>query len=471
VLSFLRQNRWLVLSALLCGAALRLMFILKFAGFDGDPRVYADIASNWLHHGIFGVTDQGVPVPTYIRLPGYPAFLAACFVLFHSGDLHNILFVQMFIDLLTCLLIAGFALEWFGDRTAKAALWFSALLPFTANYVALPLTETLSIFFTALSLFAGARVLRALDSGVFDRRQCAIAGVACACNILLRPDGGMVLIAFALMFGFRWLRSPRRAHIFSAGMLVALIALAPLAPWTARNWRTFHRFQPLAPRYANAPGEYVPMGFIHWCKTWLVDYSSVENVYWQVTTDTASEKADFTAVPARAFDSAEQRQTVKQIFDDYNARSQLSPELDARFAAVAVERIRQHPIEYFAVFPALRVLDMWFRPRTEMLPVDHVWWPSDPWELSVAVGFVTINAILVLLAVAGAWRAQKSSGLKLLFVYVLLRSAFLSTMENPEPRYMLECYPVVVLLAALAISELWARMRLVRHPELRTEVL
>jgi hypothetical protein len=33
-----------------------------------------------------------------------------------------------------------------------------------------------------------------------------------------------------------------------------------------------------------------------------------------------------------------------------------------------------------------------------------------------------------------------------------LRSAFLGMLENPEPRYTLECYPLVILLAAAVFS-------------------
>jgi hypothetical protein len=39
----------------------------------------------------------------------------------------------------------------------------------------------------------------------------------------------------------------------------------------------------------------------------------------------------------------------------------------------------------------------------------------------------------------------------MLLLFLLIRSVFLGTLENPEPRYTLECYPVVILLAALAI--------------------
>jgi hypothetical protein len=31
--------------------------------------------------------------------------------------------------------------------------------------------------------------------------------------------------------------------------------------------------------------------------------------------------------------------------------------------------------------------------------------------------------------------------------YMLLRTAFLTTLETPEPRYVLECFPAVLALA------------------------
>ena len=36
--------------------------------------------------------------------------------------------------------------------------------------------------------------------------------------------------------------------------------------------------------------------------------------------------------------------------------------------------------------------------------------------------------------------------------FVLLRSAFLGTLENPEPRYTLECYPAIVVLASSLLA-------------------
>jgi hypothetical protein len=40
----------------------------------------------------------------------------------------------------------------------------------------------------------------------------------------------------------------------------------------------------------------------------------------------------------------------------------------------------------------------------------------------------------------------------LLVGFVLLRSAFLGTLENPESRYTLECYPAIIVLASSLLA-------------------
>ena len=69
--------------------------------------------------------------------------------------------------------------------------------------------------------------------------------------------------------------------------------MAPLVPWTIRNFHTLHRFQPLAPRYANDSDEPVMTGFNRWVKTWIADYVSVQEIYWNVP----GEEIDATRLP------------------------------------------------------------------------------------------------------------------------------------------------------------------------------
>jgi hypothetical protein len=63
------------------------------------------------------------------------------------------------------------------------------------------------------------------------------------------------------------------------------------------------------------------------------------------------------------------------------------------------------------------------------------------------------NSLLyVFAAVAGWMRCRKAEWLGLLILFVVLRSLFLGSLENPEPRYTLEMYPIVIVLAAAALA-------------------
>ena len=149
-----------VAGALAVGLALRLWFVWRQPYVVGDTLVYADIARNLLLHHVYGFSQAttGVavaPRPTLIRLPGYPLFLAACFWLFGVGRYTAVMLVQAGVDLWSCLLLGGVAGRVFGARARVAAVWLGAVCPFTANYVAAPLTETLD------AVLHGGRLLRA----------------------------------------------------------------------------------------------------------------------------------------------------------------------------------------------------------------------------------------------------------------------------------------------------------------------
>jgi len=85
-----------------------------------------------------------------------------------------------------------------------------------------------------------------------------------------------------------------------------------------------------------------------------------------------------------------------------------------------------------------------------MLPADSRWWEfnDDTKWSAVAVTFGAIGLAYVLAALAGLVRGYAIPHLGLLLAFVVLRSVFLGTLENPEPRYTLECYPVLLLLAS-----------------------
>jgi 4-amino-4-deoxy-L-arabinose transferase-like glycosyltransferase len=509
--------------ALAAGLALRLWFVAHVARVTGDTLLYGNIARNWMQHGIYSFTQPpAVPVPTLIRLPGYPLFLMICFRTFGVDHYTAVMYVQCMIDLLTCLLISGLAGRLFGRRAAMAALWLSALCPFTAIYTAAPLTEVLTLFCIALtfyslkrwidslepwrdaglgftesgtsSSFEGARLQEAAGKDGFEgarlqlrrklnlwnvalategispshnrpfntlyNRWLWITAIAMAYSILLRPEQG--LLAATVIPAMLWTvwqqAKPLRLPAVLPIVLAALCVVLPLAPWTVRNWRTFHVIQPLAPRYATDPGEFISTGFQRWYRTWAIDFASTEEVYWNYD----SAPVEIGDLPPRAFDSDGEYARTEAILNQYNHDSNATPALDARFEALAEERIHNDPIRYYVALPIARLLNMLFRPRAEMLEVPLEWWRwrEHPQMTLLAAGLAALNLGYVVLGALGLWRwrikrIRRRNGwgphhalVGAMLAFVVLRCALLLTLDNSEPRYTLEFFPLLIVWAS-----------------------
>lgn len=443
-----------VATALALGLALRLFFIVHAPRIAGDTLLYGDIAKNWMQHGVYGFA-QGPhgPVPTLIRLPGYPIFLALCFAVFGADRYTAVMAVQCLIDLGTCLLVADLARRLFGSRAGLVVLWLAAVCPFTANYVAAPLTETLSLFCIAVAFYGFVR-WRAAGQG-WNGWLWAVAG-ALAYAVLLRPEQG--LLAAAVIPAMLWVavRQPDRVlHRASPVLVAALCVVLPLIPWTVRNWKTFHVFEPLAPRYATDPGELVSRGFQRWFRSWGIDFASTEDVYWNWDSTTI----DIADVPTRAFDTEEQYGKTAALMSKYNEETTATPALDASFDALAHERIADDPLRYYVALPAARLVNMLLRPRTEMMEIDLEWWrwAKHPGQTTFAAAYALLNFAYLALGLGGLWRWRGSGWdgplVWSMIAFVLLRCAMLLTLDNSEPRYTLEFFPVLLVWAGALFGD------------------
>ena len=444
MLQLLQRARVHLFLALGLGLALRLWWMHAYPLVDGDSLLYGDVAKNWLLHGIYGFSTQNGIHPTLIRLPGYPLFLAACFRLFGVEHYRAVLLAQTGIDLAGCVLIAGFAVRTLHLRAGIAALYLSALCPFTANYVVTPMAETLTLFTIALGLYA---LMRYVERPAITLWFWALTAAISYCA-LLRPDGallGVVLLPAMVFYARKTIPTPRAMRLAA---YCAALALLPFCAWTLRNARTFHVLQPLAPRSAADPGEAVHPGWNRWVQSWCVDFAGTYEIYW----NEGNAPMDFNSLPARATETPAEHAAVAALFAEHNAAFNLTPEMDAKFARLAAERVARHPLRFYLVLPALRLADMWLRPRTEMLWIELRWWQyrHHKAETIFAGCYAALNLAYLVLAAFGLRRRVPFTAV--MVSYIALRCILLLTLECPEPRYTLECFPMIFILAAAALT-------------------
>jgi hypothetical protein len=299
---------------------------------------------------------------------------------------------------------------------------------------------------------------------------------------------------------------------FVAGAIFSITFALVLVPWTIRNTRVFHRFQPLAPAHGEMPGEFVPRGYSQWVRTWIDDERYIGPFLWSL--DTAAIKLD--QVPPQAFDSAEEKARVATLLEKYNhppdtestnestaqpvdadskdegsnqsdeadndsesaqtpeeTSVEMTPEVDAGFAQLAGERIAHHPFRYYVWLPLKRAGTMWFNTHSQYWPWDGELFPLDELDHDAHQQFwlplfATLTWIYTLLGLVGGWLLWKSKPsvgdpgvglmarrwLLLVSLLIFLRVAFFSTLENPEPRYVVEFFPFLAALGGIAISSL-----------------
>jgi hypothetical protein len=78
---------------------------------------------------------------------------------------------------------------------------------------------------------------------------------------------------------------------------------------------------------------------------------------------------------------------------------------------------------------------------------------DDPIDQEVTSLFFVLNLFYVSLGVWGAvrlWCSKPAArpAVAFLLLFMVLRTAFLTTLETPEPRYVLVCFPALIAMGA-----------------------
>ncbi len=458
-----------LVAALSLGLALRLFFIFHFPFYAGDTKFYDELARNLLDHGVYGLFVHGQLIPVDMRMPGYPTFLAGLYAALGRSS-RAVMVVQSFVDLMTCVLTTMIAARvapvQYKTRVAIIALWMAALCPFTANYTAAILTESLATFFTTLAVLAFVTALGRVSPDSLPRSlvesrdlflQAAwwlLTGLIVGLGTLVRPETPLLLLSAGLVLAVCWRHPADWSRLFLAVAWMSVGLILPLTPWAARNAKTLGRVEILAPRYAQTYGDFIPRGFYAWTATWMVRFREAYLVTWKL----GKEPIRIEDVPTSAFDSNSERARVETLLGRYNNDLQMTPILDREFSLLARERSARRPIRTYIAIPLARMWTTWFTPRVALLPYSgNLWPPAENWrnnrtDFGVTLGFGILNFVYFGMALIGAWRFRRQPTIAFLVALLVVRTVFLTQLQTVEPRYVIVCYPVILVLAALAWS-------------------
>ena len=399
--------------------------------------------------------------------------------------------------------------------SSLAAFTLAAFCPFTTIYVATILTEVPTSFLAVLLCLLATLAFKS-SSRRRSLILWLLAGLTAGLAVFFRPDSGLFAAATGLTillstlyaardtqkFFNRFSKSVLSAAVFSFAFCLVLV------PWTIRNRRVFGVFQPLSPAHGEMPGEFVPRGYLMWLRTWLDDGRYIGPVLWRLDTS----RIPIEAYPKRAFDSSAERDRVAALMDKYNhpvdeedttatptpspspatpdqtkqsdeatdedeeeeeaeedpgaddpSNVEMTPEIDAAFAQLARERIARAPFQYYVMLPLKRARSLWFDTHSQYYPFEGELFPLDYMDYSIHQQywlplFAGLTWAYTLLGALGAWcllRARSKEArlwLALAGLIIFLRLGFFSTLENPEPRYVVEIFPFLAILGGIAIG-------------------
>jgi 4-amino-4-deoxy-L-arabinose transferase-like glycosyltransferase len=484
------SNKTRVYAAILLVAlGFRLFLALRLANDEPDDgRVYSQIARNVLEQHVYSHDTQPPYNPSIIRLPGYPLFLVAIYSVFGHGNNTAVRVVQAVIDTTTCALVAWVVFEWALDeerrhRAALIALALAAICPFTAIYVATILTEVPTNFLAVATVLAATFAFKKNAL-----RWWIVTGLIAGLAVLFRPDSGL----FAAAIGVTLVLSTRMRTAIPSAALFSIAFCLVLVPWTIRNRRVFHVFQPLAPAHAEMPGEFVARGYLLWVRTWLDDSKYVGPALWSLD----MRPMYVENFPARAFDSKEERERVAALLNKYNhpdgdeedeppadeeeepeveepveaeeANVEMTPEIDTGFAQIGQERIAHSRLRYYVVLPLKRAATLWFDTHSRYYPFNGDLLPLEDLDydihqqywLPLFAGFTWIYTLCGAIGGWLLWRSRNQNARRWLLLAVLLiflRLGFFATLENPEPRYTVELFPFLIALGSTVGAALRGR--------------
>jgi 4-amino-4-deoxy-L-arabinose transferase-like glycosyltransferase len=423
-----------------------------------DQGGYHRLAAGILETGSFTrYSDSPDYVPEVLRTPGYPAFVAAVYLVFGSGNHMAVAVVQAFVFAALCLLAYAIgtrlrAPRYGGqERVGLIAALMTALFPPLPYFGALVLTELWTAFVATAAMLM---CLRAAQQQ--QRRDFIFAGVLLSATTLVRP--AFFLLPFFLATAVPILvRQQRSRRALTGWGVLAAAAVVTMLPWFGYNYVYLGQFT-LSP--AGGIGRGLWEG--SWQGRWAGRLQSE-------LTELATGIADRDELDRRVRERAAQAnepagpmlqyvhewRDIRAIWDtptDPFERIRARVAADGEYLRVAMLHIREDPIGHVRRRLTRGLFSLW----AAEVPIRYSLINSLPTWLVYGIWLVQV-ALLALAAWGAVWLARHQRWLEA--VMLTLPLIYVTGVHLPllcEARQSLPVKPLVIVLAATCISN-WSR--------------
>ncbi len=203
-----------------------------------DSLTYQNIAFHLVQQHCYCLYSH---LPTVDRAPLWPFLIAVIDRLIGPQDI----LVRLFLCLVgsgTCALLYLFARDLFGERIGIFAGIVGALYPFLYVYDGLLYSESLYTFLLLAFCYTLYRMQRSPHVSLM-----IASGILLGLLSLTRPNGIAILGLFvAWAGGISWIKMMSWRTTLKSVLVVSLISLVFLVPWTLRNYKVTHALVPVA---------------------------------------------------------------------------------------------------------------------------------------------------------------------------------------------------------------------------------
>jgi 4-amino-4-deoxy-L-arabinose transferase-like glycosyltransferase len=399
------RDRWCLLW-LLVALVVRIAYSSQLTGLErSDPIEYDAIAWN-AAQGV-GFTNRGLaPHESWVRRPpGFPALLAAVYVVF-GHDLFAARMVQCVVGVLLCAVTCALAASLANLRTVRAVAAAAALYPYLIYYCGYLMSENLAslLFCTALWWIS-------------------TRGASLAADLLGGVLLGLAGLTRSLFLGFvaplaLWLVSsePKKSTAAARWAVVVLGALLVVSPWIVRNHRLTGKLILQADSVA---------GFYRW-HLWFSQDDFWEHDSW------------------RHFNERNPELFTK-------LRGLPDVELDEALSREAMHYVVSDPVRYLR--SCVRKFLWFWRPSTFAF--------AGAATIRSAAFWISFGAYVVWLpafahGLVRLWRLGPSG--RLLVWAVVYVTAFHTFYWYGSPRFRFPIYPMFLIACCLSVENVWSRM-------------